>query len=200
MSHLYLYCITKKEDLELESTGIEGNAVYSIPFRKVQAVVSEAGKTEYEPDEQLIKQHKEVTSEVLENHSVLPVAYGMAFKNKKILRHNLNNTYALLRKSLLSVRRKIELGVKVFQPSDTETNFNPENFLEPLEEIAVKTGEGDLFTDKLLLNHSFLVKRGKQEEFTEQIQELEEKYDDLKIKYTGPWPPYNFVDVHIIKS
>ena len=34
--------------------------------------------------------------------------------------------------------------------------------------------------------------------FTEKITALEEKYNQLVTKYSGPWPPYNFVDIRIM--
>ena len=42
------------------------------------------------------------------------------------------------------------------------------------------------------------VDRGRSEEFDERVREVSRKYEDLlTFKYTGPWPPYNFVNIKL---
>ena len=72
--------------------------------------------------------------------------------------------------------------------------------LESLNKLSVKSAKGDNFSDRLLLNHSFLVEKNKFSKFSNEIAKLEEKHKDLKFVYTGPWPPYSFVNIKISGS
>ena len=43
-----------------------------------------------------------------------------------------------------------------------------------------------------------LVERSREQEFDEAVKALSRKYEDvLSFKYTGPWPPYNFVNIKL---
>ncbi len=46
----------------------------------------------------------------------------------------------------------------------------------------------------MILNAAFLIDKDKQEIFDEQVNIVIDKYKEkLDFKYSGPWPPYNFV-------
>ena len=36
--------------------------------------------------------------------------------------------------------------------------------------------------------------------YSEEIAKLEKKHNDLKFLYTGPWPPYSFVNINVAGS
>jgi hypothetical protein len=50
----------------------------------------------------------------------------------------------------------------------------------------------------MVLNAAFLIQREMEENFDTKVNELYEKFEDkLEFKYTGPWPPYNFVNIKL---
>lgn len=212
----YVYCIIPKKGApkQFNIKGIGDNEVYTIKYNDLTAVASKAPMKEYEPDEENVAKHKEVSLEVLKNHAVLPVAFGMIFKSRGVLVSTMRKVYALLRRSLRIIDNKIELGVKAIFPSDerelkkilkgkTVEEFKLDcehDFTEKLNEIADKSYKGKLFSERLVLNMSFLVDKDKINEFSESLEKLENKYTGLKVKYTGPWPPYNFVDIRIMSK
>ena len=50
----------------------------------------------------------------------------------------------------------------------------------------------------MILNAAFLVERDKAAEFDAKVQEIARKYEGtLRFLYTGPWPPYNFVNIRL---
>jgi hypothetical protein len=52
--------------------------------------------------------------------------------------------------------------------------------------------------DKMIMNAAFLVERDREAEFDQMVKEIASKYDgQLSFKYTGPWPPYNFVHIRL---
>jgi hypothetical protein len=50
----------------------------------------------------------------------------------------------------------------------------------------------------MILNAAFLVDRTQERLFDEKVKEVSRRYDELlTFKYTGPWPPYNFVNIKL---
>ncbi len=83
------------------------------------------------------------------------------------------------------------------EPEGTDKAINEEDFTT-LDKIAVEVRKGELFSDRLLYNKSFLVDRSDIERFSEEVERIRQKYNGCKIQYSGPWPPYNFVDIRIM--
>lgn len=51
--------------------------------------------------------------------------------------------------------------------------------------------------DKMILNAAFLVEREKDAAFDAAVKAVGTRYPFLNFKYTGPWPPYNFVNIRL---
>ena len=51
--------------------------------------------------------------------------------------------------------------------------------------------------DKMIMNAAFLVSRDKETAFDAKVKEVGALYDKLNFRYTGPWPPYNFVNIRL---
>jgi hypothetical protein len=88
----YTYCVIRSpgERVSFGELGFEGEEVYTLDYRDLAAVISDATFREYAVNEQDVEAHRRVVEQVMREHSVLPVAYGMAFRNKKLLQIALN--------------------------------------------------------------------------------------------------------------
>ena len=50
----------------------------------------------------------------------------------------------------------------------------------------------------MIVNAAFLVERTQERAFDDKVKEVSRRYEDLlTFKYTGPWPPYNFVNIKL---
>jgi hypothetical protein len=49
----------------------------------------------------------------------------------------------------------------------------------------------------MILNGAFLVSRDREPDFDAAVKEIDARYENLIFKYTGPWPPYNFVNIRL---
>jgi len=49
----------------------------------------------------------------------------------------------------------------------------------------------------MIMNAAFLVQRDQEQAFDRRIKDIASHYDKLTFKYTGPWPPYNFVNIRL---
>jgi hypothetical protein len=200
---IYVYCVVKNpsQRTSFGNIGFDNAEVIPLEYKDFSPIISEAPMREYAVDEADVEVHTKVVHEVMKDHDVLPVAYGMIFKNKKLLTVAMSAGYEAMKKGYGVVSGNVELGIKVFQPKEVEFNDAAScrsEFLEALKAAAFDTKELKLFSERLIFNAAFLVERQKVEEFSALVGDLSAKYDALKTQYSGPWPPYNFVDIHIL--
>ena len=67
-----------------------------------------------------------------------------------------------------------------------------------LRDAAIASRSNKPIGDKMILNAAFLVDREKTKTFDDQITDIAKKYENkLSFLYTGPWPPYNFVNIRL---
>jgi hypothetical protein len=63
--------------------------------------------------------------------------------------------------------------------------------------VSVASRANKPIGDKMILNAAFLVSRDREADFDAKVKEIDAKYENLMFKYTGPWPPYNFVNIRL---
>jgi hypothetical protein len=203
---LYVYCVIPylNEKESFGNLGFDAEEVYTLEYRDLAPVVSDVTYRDYAVDEQEVEVHRNVVEQVMQVHSVIPVAYGMAFKSRKLLQIAMSAGYQAMHKALPVVEGKVELGIKVFLPKDiepmgpTEREVCSSDFLHSLLAVSADNKKLKLFSDRLILNSTFLVEKSRMDEFSKQVGLLTEKYNNLLVQYSGPWPAYNFVDIHIL--
>ncbi len=67
-----------------------------------------------------------------------------------------------------------------------------------LRDCAIASRNNKLIGDKMILNAAFLVERDKEADFDRRVAEIAQRYAGrLRLHYTGPWPPYNFVNIRL---
>ena len=66
-----------------------------------------------------------------------------------------------------------------------------------LRDVAVASRANKPIGDKMIMNAAFLVARDKEQAFDQRVKEIGARFDKLTFKYTGPWPPYNFVNIRL---
>lgn len=203
---LYVYCIIRSNDEKKSfgNMGFCGNEIYTLDYRDFSPVVSIAPVKKYEANEEEVEIHKNIVQLVMKDHSVIPVAYGMVFKNRKLITVAMSAGYKAIKKAMEAIDNKIELGVKVIMPKEAVLGGKKEecrlDYMENLKKIAHDSKELKLFSERLVLNASFLVAQDRINEFSGEVENLTKKYDYLKTQYSGPWPPYNFVDIHVLSK
>jgi hypothetical protein len=69
---------------------------------------------------------------------------------------------------------------------------------EALRGVCVASRDNKVIGDKMIMNAAFLIDREKEGEFDAAVNRIAAKFSDrLNFKYTGPWPPYNFVNIRL---
>jgi hypothetical protein len=66
-----------------------------------------------------------------------------------------------------------------------------------LRDVSVASRSNKPIGDRMIMNAAFLVARHAEEDFDKRVKDIGQRYDKLTFKYTGPWPPYNFVNIRL---
>jgi hypothetical protein len=66
-----------------------------------------------------------------------------------------------------------------------------------LRNVSVASRSNKPIGDRMIMNAAFLVSREMEQAFDGRVKEIGQQYDKLTFKYTGPWPPYNFVNIRL---
>jgi hypothetical protein len=114
----YFYCII--ESIKPENfgrIGIDGSEVYTINYKELGAVVSDATNSSYE----LLRHgtiHQKVVEEAMKKHTVIPMQFGQAPKSEEDVRGFLSEQYLEIKKILTKLDGKMELGIKISWKTD----------------------------------------------------------------------------------
>jgi hypothetical protein len=69
---------------------------------------------------------------------------------------------------------------------------------EALRGVCVASRDNKVIGDKMIMNAAFLIDREREADFDAAVNKIAAKFSDrLNFKYTGPWPPYNFVNIRL---
>lgn len=93
---------------------------------------------------------------------------------------------------------RMQLGRLIEQAMSEKADTYVHEIYDYLRDCAIASRHNKLIGDKMILNAAFLVARGRSEDFDRKVQEIARRYEGrLRFLYTGPWPPYNFVNIRL---
>ena len=69
--------------------------------------------------------------------------------------------------------------------------------LDQLRDVSVASRINKPIGDKMIMNAAFLISRDQESAFDGRVKAIASQFDKLTFKYTGPWPPYNFVNIRL---
>ncbi len=93
---------------------------------------------------------------------------------------------------------RMQLGRLVESGLEEAANTYVMDIHQSLKPYAIASRSNKPIGDRMILNAAYLVERSREQEFDEVVKSLSRKYEEeLSFKYTGPWPPYNFVNIKL---
>ena len=93
---------------------------------------------------------------------------------------------------------RMQLGRLVEQALADRSEEYVRDIYASLQEAAIASRSNKVIGDKMIMNAAFLVGREHSEAFDAKVHEIGKKYEGkLSFRYTGPWPPYNFVTIRL---
>jgi hypothetical protein len=91
---------------------------------------------------------------------------------------------------------RMQYGRAVEAALETRSERYASEIFEQLRPVSVASRANKPIGDRMILNAAFLVNRDREAAFDAKVKEIG-AHDKLTFKYTGPWPPYNFVNVRL---
>lgn len=199
----YVYGIVRAEPLELSVDAVgDADRVYTVEFGSLAAVVSDIDTREPEQNDENSRAHDAVLRAVLEHgdgRTVVPMRYGMVFEHDRAIENVIRSSRRAIEDALTELDGMVELGIKLVTPAEgiDDPDAVVKDVVETLGVHAESATDGDLFSDRLILNRSFLVPQENREAFGDAVDEVKRNHPELRVQYTGPWAPYNFVDIEV---
>ncbi len=112
----YVYCIINGDQrrvFDQEGIGGPDNQVYAVPYREISAVVSDMPPGAPGPTIEHVLAHEGVIEEVMAEHTVLPLRFGVVFASEARVKEMLEENYRGYKENLARLHGKVELGLKV---------------------------------------------------------------------------------------
>ena len=108
--------------------------------------------------------------------------------HQEITRKHLQSTYLA----------RMQLGRMIDKSLADRAGQYVREIYEGLRAACVASRDNKPIGDKMILNAAFLIQRDREEEFDAAVNRIAKKFGShLNFKYTGPWPPYNFVNIRL---
>jgi gas vesicle protein GvpL/GvpF len=239
----YVYCIIHSDKpLRFGSIGIgvEPPDVYTIHYKSLAAVVSDAPLEVLDSTRDNVLAHERVNETVMHDHTVIPMSFGTIFKTHDDIIELLRSAFDAFGDVLNKMQNKLEFGLKVlWDPEQAVKDVESEdddiaklkkeistqkgptyfarmqygrlvdaalqarseryvaNILNELRDVSVASRINKPIGDKMIMNAAFLISRNQEHAFDRKIKDIAGRLDQLTFKYTGPWPPYNFVNIRL---
>jgi hypothetical protein len=93
---------------------------------------------------------------------------------------------------------RMQLGRMVEQALADTSDAYVREIYEYLRDAAIASRSNKPIGERMIMNAAFLVERDKADTFDRKVQEIAQRFEGkLSFRYTGPWPPYNFVTIRL---
>lgn len=198
MTALLLYGVVELEGSDGDSLA-SGTSI--VAFRSLGAVVAPAQYVARAPDVTEVEAHRRVVESIFVKRPFLPAPIGLVFRSRDALVRWLELHSVTLTDGLGFVDGRV--GGRLHLSRRTG---------DGLEAVDLPTKSADVF--RQLRQHAaasvtlkpreamrtvsaaFLVERDRWPTFVDLIAEQGRQHPELSFDQTGPWPPYDFVNMH----
>jgi len=179
------------------------NGTELIVVRELAAIVAPSAYTVVEPTPEHASAHGEIIGAYAKRGAVLPAPVGVTFRSRQAVTRWLELHYVALSDALSFVDDRVVGRVHVWRPGDAEERDVGSDLaaaaadaLRDLRRSAVATVP--LRTEQItgiVLSAAFLIEQELWKEFASKVEEQGSRAANLRLELTGPWPPYDFVQM-----
>jgi hypothetical protein len=199
---LTLYGVTFNETHE-PHPAVDGTQ--TVVVRDLSAICGESEYKVIEPTEDRVQKYTEIVGAYAERGPVLPAPVGVIFKARDSVQRWLELHYVALSDALAFVDNRVVGRVHVWRPGPPEDREAGSDLaavaaesLRSLRRSAVTTVP--LRVEKvtgIVLSAAFLVEQDTWKDFAAEVEEQGRRAPNLRFELTGPWPPYDFVQMQL---
>lgn len=177
--------------------------VESVVVRDLAAIVASAPYALQDPTEDRVERASSVIAACALRGAVLPAPVGVVFRSRDAVLRWLELHYVALRDALNFVDARVVARVHVRRPGDTEDR-------EAGTDLAAAAAEGLRVLRRsavasvplrleqvtgVVSSAAFLVEQELWKDFGAKVSEQGARVPSLRFDLTGPWPPFDFVQM-----
>ena len=187
----------------LESADVDtlGPGTTLVTFRDLGALVADAQYASHIPSAADVEAHRDIIEPIFVRRPFLPAPIGIVFRSREALIRWLELHYVTLTDGLSFVdgrvgarlhvtRRAAETNEKIDVPGEAAEIFRA---LRPhsAASVTLKPRDGSSRS----ASAAFLIERDQWDGFLEVVNQEARQRPELVLSRTGPWPPYDFVNM-----
>jgi hypothetical protein len=174
-----------------------------IVVRDLAAIVAPGAYSAVEPSEEQATTIGNAIGAYAKRAAVLPAPVGVVFRSREAVTRWLELHYVALSDALSFVDDRVVGRVHVWRPGDPEEREVGSDLaaaaadaLRELRRSAVATVPLRIEQiTGIVLSAAFLVDQELWKEFASKVEEQGERDPKIRLELTGPWPPYDFVQM-----
>lgn len=92
---------------------------------------------------------------------------------------------------------RMQYGRLIDQALQSRSERYVAEIFDALRDVSVASRSNKPIGDRMIMNAAFLVARDREADFDARVKVIGMRHEKLTFKYTGPWPPYNFVNIRL---
>jgi gas vesicle protein GvpL/GvpF len=155
----YLYAVTEgvPDQHQFSVPGMEASSLYAIGDVQVAAIVSDVPNQQVRPERKRLASHHNVLKNLMLEHTVLPMAFGIIADGSEAVRRILRKNRDSFESELERVRGKVEMGLRVVWdvPNFFEYFIDVHPELRMLRDHLFRGGNEPSHAEKIELGRAF---------------------------------------------
>jgi hypothetical protein len=189
--------------LEPAGHGAPLNGAELVGVRELAAIVGPGSPAVVDPTAEQATLLGDVIAAYAKRAAVLPAPVGVVFRSRQAVQRWLELHYVALSDALTFVDDRVVGRVHVWRPGKAdEADVGSDlaaaaaETLRELRRSAVSTVP--LHTEQItgiVLSAAFLIEQELWKDFATKVEEQKSRATNLRLELTGPWPPYDFVQM-----
>jgi len=97
----------------------------------------------------------------------------------------------------LTYHQQIAAGELVGKLLERKKKEEAQDIIKAVRDLAEDFKEQQLFGENMILNAAWLIKKGREDEFSRKAERVAQSFSNTKICCSGPFPLYNFISLEI---
>lgn len=170
--------------------------VRAVRFRDLAVLLRSGPPTTAGTDSDDILMHHRAVERAMQRRTVVPAPWGVVLDGPEQAEELLRAHYVELDQALALLEGRWEMRLHL-RPADLASAAEEwparrtavYNELRRIARAAVPSAPDE----RREFAASFLVDRAASDAFADRVQELRERFPELRMEVTGPWPPYDFI-------
>ena len=176
-----------------------------VVVRELTAICGESEYAALEATPERVEQYTSIVTAFAARGAVLPAPVGVVFKSHEAVERWMELHYIALSDALSFVDNRVVGRVHIHRPGITEEREPSSDVTAAAAESLRAVRRAAIATVPLrieaqpgiILSAAYLVEQGLWDEFARAVQEQDAAAPNLRFELTGPWPPYDFVQMQL---